>query len=265
MSPLEQAFKVLTREQAERFLQDGYIVVRDVFPREVAEGVCALLWDEMPEDPDDPSSWTREGELIGKVITEGAASQVVTQRYRDALEDICGRGRLEEASLQGVGYSPIRFPMSAPAWEAIGWHVDGSHFHHFVTSRTQGLIGLDILTDVEPQGGGTSVRPGSHRATAAILVASEPEGMTCHEIGEAARDATADFPVEEVIGRAGDCLFMHPHLVHGSSLNLNKTVRMASNRCVGLEEPMTFHREREDAHSLVEWAVRDCVPVSPES
>jgi hypothetical protein len=259
MTPLDQEFKVLTREDAEQFVEDGYVIIPEVFPREVAEGVLPLLWQEMDEDPDDRSTWTKEGVFVGKVIDAYPASEVVTQRYRDAAEDLGGIGRLEEATFRGIGYAPIRFPMKAPAWEAVGFHVDGSHFHHHVDSRTQGLVGLDVLTDIDPEGGGTSIRPGSHRLTAGILAESEPEGMEFKELSDAARHATETIPAMELCGKAGDLILMHPHLVHGSSFNLSNRVRMAANRCIGLNDPMEFQRDCDEDYSLVEWAIREIV------
>ncbi|MDA0839100.1 MAG: phytanoyl-CoA dioxygenase family protein [Planctomycetota bacterium] len=260
MTPLDKPTKVLSREQREQFVQDGYVIIRDVFPREVAERVLPLLWAELKEDPKDPSTWTADGRLVAKSIFEGAAAEVVTKRYRDAVDELLFADRVKPMSAC-VGYSPIRFPVKQTSWEPVGFHVDGIHFQHHVNSREQGLIGLDLLTDVDAQGGGTAIRPGSHHTVAAILAAAEPAGMTCGEIGDAARAATVEFSVVEVIGNAGDVLLMHPHLVHGSSTNLSNRVRMAANRCVSLLEPMNFNRTNDADYSLVEWAVKDDVSV----
>jgi hypothetical protein len=261
MTPLEKPMRVLSREQAEQFVEDGYVVLREVFPRSVAEKVLPLLWAELEEESDDPATWTADGRLVAKSIFEGAAAEVVTQRYRDAVDDLLFADRAKPMAAC-VGYSPIRFPVKQASWEPVGFHVDGIHFQHHENSPEQGLIGLDLLTDVDPQGGGTAIRPGSHRTVAAILAAAGPEGMTCGEIGDAAREATAEFPVVEVTGNAGDVLLMHPHLVHGSSTNLSTRVRMAANRCVSLLEPMNFNRTDDADYSLVEWAVKDAVSVT---
>lgn len=44
----------------------------------------------------------------------------------------------------------------------------------------------------------------------------------------------------EARGQGGDVLFMHPHLLHGSSTNTTNRTRIAGNRCVWLDRPLPY-------------------------
>ncbi len=247
--------KILGEAEAQSFIEDGWVVVKEAFPRELAERIAPLFWRYLREKPDDPSTWTQEGVLIKTNIADEPAPQVVTQRYRDVVDDLCGGGR---AWLDPrLGYAPIRFPgFSSPPWAATGWHVDGNFFHHHVHSREQGLVGVDLFTEIDEGGGGTAVRVGSHRIVSRILAAHEPGGLSPAQLGQLANVETARCRVVEIRGGPGDAVLMHPHLVHGSSTNLSRRVRLAANRCVSLSEPMRLERDDGSAYSLVELAIR---------
>lgn len=246
--------KVLSQEQVEHFLERGWVVLEEAFPRDLAPRLEPLFWQHLQERRDDPGTWRQEGVLIKVNIGDEPAPQVVTERYQRAVDDLCGAGRARLD--RRLGYAPVRFPgFSSWPWRATGWHVDGINFRHHVDSREQGLVGLDLITDIDPGGGGTAVRPGSHRVVSRLL-ASEPGGIEPLELNRRAEEATRHLPSVEVCGRAGDAVLMHPHLVHGSSTNLSRRVRIAANRCIGLRESMQLVRDDPSQYSLVEHAIR---------
>lgn len=249
---------VLSNDEREAFVRDGYLLVREVFPRDVAADVAQQIIDVAAargEPIDGPQPAGRSGYVLQQSLKEGPALDIITPRYTAAIDALCGAERTKPCV--GVGYSVIRFPEPGRTWEPAGWHIDGIHFHHHIHSPEQGLIGLDLLTDVEPEGGGTAIRVGSHRITARILAAAEPDGLPHRELSSRVIDAIGDCPVVEAYGRAGDVLLMHPHLLHGSSVNTSERLRIAANRCVSLHAPMRFAREPGDPLSLVEQAVAD--------
>ncbi|MBV9865770.1 MAG: phytanoyl-CoA dioxygenase family protein [Abitibacteriaceae bacterium] len=179
-----------------------------------------------------------------------------SERVVGTFDDLLGAGRY--AKHRGTGYVLLGLPgFAAPPWTPPqdGWHIDGVHFHHHVNSCEQGLIGLYLYTDIEHGGGGTVVRPGSHRITARILNEAEPEGLAHHELSRRVAEQVQDLPVREVIGNAGDMVVMHPHLYHGSSDNVHERIRIASNMCIGLHEPMNLHRANKAEYSPVELAI----------
>ena len=55
--------KVLTRNQAKRFIEKGYVVVKSAFSREFADEVCQSAWRELRQkhniEENDPDTWHR--------------------------------------------------------------------------------------------------------------------------------------------------------------------------------------------------------------
>src|SRR5258708_34556804 len=50
---------VLSSAEIQQFIQDGFVRIDRAFPRQLADEGRALLWRDLPCDPDDPASWTR--------------------------------------------------------------------------------------------------------------------------------------------------------------------------------------------------------------
>lgn len=253
--------KILTNAQAAQFLQDGYVVVEECFSRETAAGLVEQFWDAAPlqgVQHDDRATWTHKILLIQQGFEPKMGGPIWTARALGALDDLLGEGRYSPP--RSSGWPLLNFPgFAAPPWsppsDKGGWHIDGIHFHHHVHSREQGLIGLLMFTDVAPGGGGTAVKPGSHHITSRILRDAEPEGLHHEELTRRVAEATTPLPAIEVRGGAGAMLFMHPHLYHASSPNCSEMVRIASNSCIALHEPMDLNRPDAGAYSLVEQTV----------
>jgi len=247
-------YKTLKEKEVDDFMRDGFLVVRGAFPRAVAEEIADLVWREAPIDREDRSTWAKARHTIEKTFVNDTTRRLYTGRVHHAFDDLLGEGRypLQEQ----LGYSLINLPgFDTPPWTGKGWHVDGTHFHHRLNSKEQGLIGLFLFTDIFPEGGGTAVRPGSHRMVADLLRKAEPDGLSCKELAAQAEEATARLPVIEATGEAGDMVVMHPLTYHGSSSNCGDRVRIASNICVPLHEDMNLQRANPEDYSPVEKAI----------
>ena len=70
-------------------------------------------------------------------------------------------------------------------------------------SRDRGLLALYLLTDVEPAGAPTRLRPGSHRDVPPILAPAGEEGMAWLPAAQQAARASAHRPTALATGRAG--------------------------------------------------------------
>lgn len=244
---------VLTPEEAAQFVREGYVMVRQAFPKRAAVQLLDAVWRKVPEEPTDPDTWTRGAAQIEDIVRDAAVAELFTERFRGSLDDILGKGRWWTRE-DGFGWVVFRFPgFFKQAWTAhdYGWHVDGMEFHHHLTSPEQGLVGIELLTDIEPGGGGTAVRLGSHQEIARRLHQAEPRGLSYSALREVVQ--SVDTPIKEITGQAGDVLWMHPFMVHARSPNYGARVRVAANRCVGLHEPMNLSAGGE--HSLVERAI----------
>lgn len=266
--------RVLGRKQAEHFLEQGYVVVKDAFPAEFAATVRDAAWQELREkhgvDPKDRRTWAGTGGPVPgyfRTASRGAPLTLATDAPRAfaAIADVIGGAeRLPNAgaelawtdaavaNLGGVGVGWER-----PAARRRTWHKDGWHFRHFLDSPEQGLLVVPLFSDVLPRSGGTCIAPGSI-APVARLLAAHPEGL--HPDGVQGGGYLIPGFIEqcsqfaELTGEAGDMVLVHPYMLHRPCPNPSPRPRFIANAALVLEAPMSFHRPASD-YSLVELAV----------
>ncbi|MEX1006556.1 MAG: phytanoyl-CoA dioxygenase family protein [Acidimicrobiia bacterium] len=246
--------KVLSTDDIERFLDDGYVVVRNCFPRSVAEAGQQVVWDALELALDQPEAWTEPTVHLRYGFSDGPFASVMNDRLVDAFDDILGAERWSFD--EGYGWWPVLFPGFAAgcAFDQLGWHVDGEGFHHTLRVPEKAMVSIFMFSDIERGDGGTAIFAGSHRRVARIIAEAEPDG-----IDQAALTSELPLPlsaieVVEITGRAGDVVFMHPFIVHASGANTGSHVRFACNPHVALLHPMDFERPPEQL-SLTELAI----------
>ena len=259
MQTVRSSTITLTPEQVTNFIADGYVLVPKAFQRETAAGLLPHVWARLTEDPNDPSTWKNSYAQIEDVIYDGPVKDIFTARFCSSIDELVGHGRW--STRHGFGWVILRFPGFAPPnWEppTSGWHVDGIDYQHHLTSPEIGLVGIEFLTDIKPGGGGPAIRVGSHKAVARILQKFEPQGVTYRQL-RAIVEELKGFPVVEVTGDAGDVVWLHPHVIHARSPNVQDTIRVAANRSIVLNEPLNLERERQEDHSPVELAILEAL------
>jgi len=259
MQTVRSSTTTLTPQQVTNFIADGYVLVPKAFQRETAAGLLPHVWARLTEDPNDPATWKNSYAQIEDVIYDGPVKDIFTARFCSSVDELVGRGRW--STRQGFGWVILRFPgFAPPVWEPPGsaWHVDGIDYQHHLTSPEIGLVGIEFLSDIKPGGGGPAIRVGSHKAVARILQKFEPEGLTYRQL-RAVVEELKGFPVVEVIGDAGDVVWLHPHVIHARSPNVQDTIRVAANRSIVLNEPLNLQREQQEDYSPVELAILEAL------
>lgn len=276
--------KQLTQEEINSFMVDGCLVVRDVFPREMADQIIPLVCAELKMDIYDPSTWPKHLValqralqrranksssdqlqftpivILKKSLEEELVSGIYTQRYYGVIGDLCGFGRWQMS--KRLDHWPILLPLFKDhPWHPLegGWHLDGDFDRMSIHSANMGLIVIHLFTDIQSGGGGTTVRLGSHRYTVSILAGAGRDGLDKGEIIARVVNATKHLPVKELTGNAGDLILMHPWAIHTSSLNTTEQVQLAANKHIHLFEPMKLLREEHSEYSPVELAVVDSI------
>lgn len=186
---------MLTDEQVEDFVRDGYVAIRGAFSAATAAAARDVLWAEMAPsgiDRDDPSTWDRPvirlGEHGEEPFREAAASSLVA----GAADRLAGAGKW--APRVSIGTFPVRFPCEDGPGEDgpgdDGWHVDASfpgeqpeaflHWRVNVRSKGRALLMLYLFSDIGDDDAPTRLRVGSHRAMAKML---QPYGEEGAEMG----------------------------------------------------------------------------------
>lgn len=246
--------KVLSADDIEQFLDDGYVVVRDCFPRSVAEAGQQVVWDALRLSPDRPEGWTEPMVHLRYGFSGGPFASVMNDRLVDAFDDILGAQRWSFD--EGYGWWPVLFPGFAAGctFDRLGWHVDGEGFRHTLRVPEKAMVSIFMFCDVERGDGGTVIFAGSHRRVARIIAEAEPGGIDQAALTRRLPLPRSTTEVVEITGRAGDVLFLHPFIVHASGANTGSRVRFACNPHVALNEPLDLDRPRTEL-SLVEHAI----------
>lgn len=199
-------YKVLNQDQVDQFIERGYVRVEEAFSPRQALAAQDFLWERLAtEGPlkDDPTTWTRPLVHLKETYTEPVFAACSTERLRDAVEDLVGKGRWRGREETGNwGWWPVNFSLGSDRpWDVPtgGWHWDGQHFRHFVDSPDQGLLLLCMFSETGSHGGATLIAEGSHRIVARHLN-TRPEGW---DQPEALRSCPSTHPwLAELMGQS---------------------------------------------------------------
>lgn len=253
----------LSQAQVEQFIEDGFIRIDRAFPRELADECRAILWRDLPCDPQDATTWTKPVirlPVYGGPPFRKAANTPVLHAAFDAL---IGEGRW--GSRESLGTFPVRFPHPDEPGDT-GWHVDKSFpgddcdpderydfssWRVNVFSRGRALLMLFLFSDVGDDDAPTRIRVGSHLAVARFLEPAGESGMSDMNVEHVA----AERPVALATGEAGTVYLCHPFVIHAAQRHRGSTPRFMAQPPLGLLEPFRLHRE-DGAYSSVEIAIR---------
>lgn len=264
-------YRTLTPEQVQSFLDKGYLVVPDCLDRSVADRWIDEAYVRLGYDSGDPSTWAKD--IIWMDHKNQMPVRELAPKAWDAILDVVGgEERLETTvmklresghftSINSFEWSDsfiVNFhrgadkPWQPPSPQVTGWHKDGSYFRHFIDSREQALLTIVLWSDMLHQGGATFIAPDSVRVIARYLY-EHPEGVPPGDFKfqELIAQCTQ---FEEITGKAGDFVILHPFMLHASSQNTIRQPRFMTNPPIVLKEPMNLNRENPEDFSLLERA-----------
>jgi hypothetical protein len=250
------SFSMLTDEQREQFMTDGFVLVRNAFDPENSVArlreACAVLGYNL----DDPETWTKEYDRV-PTTDRVRLDEFAPTAWQVSCDLMGGAERVKYCPGLGIFAVNFRQGADAPYRQASaatpGWHKDGWQFKHFLDSPDQGLLGIPLITDVFSEGGGTFIAADSVGVMARYL-AEHPEGIMpggfdtpyllsqCHDF-------------REITGKAGDFYVLHPYMMHAVSQNRLRKPRAICNILYVLNEPMDFNRPNPADYSPVEAAI----------
>jgi ectoine hydroxylase-related dioxygenase (phytanoyl-CoA dioxygenase family) len=263
-------YRVLTEEQVQSFLDKGYLVVPDCLDSDIANRWIDEAYERLGYDKDDPSTWQKDIIWMDHK-NQLPVHELAPKAWAAILEVVGGEDRLEPQVMQIESkhfstidssiwsdafivnfHKGVDQPWQPPSAKVGGWHKDGSYFKHFLDSREQALLTVVLWSDMLHQGGGTFVAPDSVRLMAHYL-SEHSEGVDPKDFKfqEMISQCTQ---FEEITGKAGDFVILHPFMLHASSQNVIGKPRFMSNPPIVLKEPMNLNRENSEDFSLLEKA-----------
>ncbi|KAI0795271.1 hypothetical protein BC629DRAFT_314447 [Irpex lacteus] len=268
-------YSVLTPEQADFFLENGYVVIKEAFTQQKAAEWSQHLWVRLGLDPNDKSTWTRERIHMPWHRREHVST--FSPKAWEAMQDLLGKDRIDEQNSTWGDSFIVNFGLPEHEGEdkvvhphdLDNWHVDGDFFVHYLDSPEQALLVIPLFSDIKPRGGGTYICPEGIDLVARYL-ASHPEGLLPVKQSFIPSTSTYANPIDhperfyhpdaarkcskfvEMTGEVGDVILLHPLMLHSASQNHLRHKRVIINPPVALKEPFNFNRENAEEFSLVE-------------
>jgi hypothetical protein len=246
----------LHESEINQFIEDGFVVVRQLFSKEYAEGISSLVCQEADIDFNNLASRKQYHFILKKILNKDPIPQIFSPQYKKTVDKLCGEGQWEGDD--GLGYWFITSPnLNQALWSPAQkeWHLDSNTDYCILNNYKLGLIAFHLITNVSGGGGGTAIRIGSHKYTARILAEGGLNGISYEELSLKAVNATIHLPYVEITGQCGDVMFMHPLTVHARSINTSKQVRIAGHKFFHLLEPLCTKREHKQKLSPVEISI----------
>lgn len=256
--------EVLTDDEVERFVADGFVRVPEAFPRELAEECRAFLWRETGLDPEDPGTWNQPVVRLDGYADEPFQRAATTARLHGAFDQLVGAGRW--VPRVGLGSFPIRFPHPDDPGDT-GWHVDASYtpegesgYWLNLRSRGRALLMLFLFSDVDADHGPTRIKVGSHLDVAAFLEPAGERGVEmfdfCQSMDAAGMLDSPERRVALATGQTGDVYLCHPFLIHAAQPNRGTGARFIAQPPLVPVGLLELDRSDGSAYSPVERAVR---------
>ncbi|MCK9895820.1 phytanoyl-CoA dioxygenase [Frankia sp. AgB32] len=247
------AVSTLTDDEVARFVDEGFVALREAFPGALADECRSILWRMIGLDPDDPAGWTRPVIRLdgsGETPFRQAAN---TPRLCGAYDQLVGAGRWRPRT--GLGTFPIRDGAYLPPGETWFWLN--------LRSRDRALLMLFLFSDVGPDDAPTRIKVGSHLDVPPFLAPAGERGRNgldlCREMDAAGKLDSPDRPVALATGQAGDVYLCHPFLIHGAQRHHGSVPRFLAQP--PLDPTGLLNLDRADgSYSPVELAVRRALP-----
>lgn len=207
------------------FDQQGYLIVRQLIPRDQVAAVVDAIWEFLEFDRDDSSDWYRAPHRANGMV-EMYHHQAIwdvrqNPRVYELFRDLFGRDDLW-VFIDRANLKPPPNP-SFPEYDHHGmvhWDIDVRE------SPTPFLVqGVLYLVDTREGEGGFQCVPGAHRRAAEISAGISDDDLRHQQLHQ--RFSEQIGPPIEVEADAGDFIIWHSALPHGNSRNRSEQPRLA--------------------------------------
>ena len=247
ISASKDTLRVLTMDQWNFWIENGYIVVKNAVSREQALKTAEFIWEFDDKDPFDPSTWYAEAraememkELAGTGMVEVYNNQHLwnnrqTQRVYDSFVDIWGTEKLWTT----IDRANLNFPIR-PGFEYNGF-IHWDYDPDTKPQNVQGVLALSDQTDQEM--GGFQCIPWLYKNYDTWKL-SQPEDRNKFQPDI----SNLENKIVKVSLEAGDLLIFNSTQPHGIRPNNSKDkVRIA--------QYISMMPAQEDDTNLVNWRI----------
>ncbi|WP_083931071.1 phytanoyl-CoA dioxygenase family protein [Solimonas variicoloris] len=253
---------MLSSQQLEKFIADGYIRIDRAFPKELADQGREVLWRDMGVRKSDPKTWKRPVVWLGGYHDAPFVSAANTPKLLSAYDQLVGPDCW--VPMRGLGTFPVRFPTDTDTGDT-GWHLDASFpgpdsaaddfssWRVNVNSKGRALLALFLFSDVGELDAPTRIRVGSHALIARLLEASGRDGIAVRSLDFASTSACKEVAAT---GEAGTVYLCHPFLVHAAQINRGHAPRFMAQPPLFPKKELDVREEKSSPIYPVEAAIR---------
>lgn len=241
-----QALRVLSEEEWDFWIHNGYVVIKNAVPKEQALATANFLWEFEEKDPNDPESWyaPARAEIQMKELTNTGMVEVynnqhlwnnrMTPRIYDAFVDIWGTEKLWVT----IDRANLNFPKKE-GFEQKGF----IHWDYDPETRPVNVQGVLALADQ------TDENMGGFQCIPKLFRTYDTWKLTQPEDRNHFQPDTTGFEMQKVKMEAGDLLIFNSLQPHGIRPNLSKDkVRIA--------QYISMMPAEEENDGLKEWRIK---------
>ncbi len=237
--------RVLTESEWDFWITNGYIVIKNVVPKEQAQATADFLWEFDEKDPNDMATWytPSRAEMQMKELANTGMVEVynhqhlwnnrMTQKLHDVFADIWGTDKLWVTIDRAILNIPIR-----PGHEYKGF----IHWDYDPETKPVNVQGVLALADQ------TDENVGGFQCLPELFKTYDTWKLTQPEDRNRFQPNTEGFDLVKVKMEAGDLLVFNSLQPHGirPNISVNK-VRIA--------QYISMMPAEEDNQALLEWRI----------
>jgi len=241
-----QPLKVLSEEDWNFWVTNGYVVIKNAAPRQQVDRLARFLWEFEEKDPDDPASWYAppRAEMQMKELTNTGMVELYNHQYlwdnrqlpgiHAAFSDIWGTEKLWVTIDRANLNLPIR-----PGHEYKGF----IHWDYDPETKPQNVQGVLALCDQ------TDETMGGFQCIPELFRTYDTWKLTQPADRDHFKPDTSGFDIVKVKMEAGDLLIFNSLLPHGIRPNL-------SGNKVRLAQYISMMPAEEENEALLQWRIR---------
>ncbi|MFD2203870.1 phytanoyl-CoA dioxygenase [Shivajiella indica] len=252
---------ILSKKEIEHLIHKGFVRLDNSFSKEIADAALDILWNHLPCDRSNPSTWIEPVIRLGMYTNEPFVNSVNTPKLHNAFDQLIGKYKW--IPCRNVGTFPVRFPSDQQPNDT-GKHVDASfpgndpnnYFEWRVNVKSKGraLLMLILYSDVSENDAPTVIYEGSHIDVARLLSKEGDLGLSFMELA----GKLEELPKRKEVfatGKAGTVYLCHPLLVHSAQPHRGSTPKFMAQPTLLLRGELSISGSGV-RHSPLEMAIR---------
>lgn len=232
--PDREPLKVLTAEDWKNWIENGYVVIKNVVPTENINNLVDTIWEFEEKDPGDPSTWYRppRREIEMKELVNSGMVELYNHQHlwdnrqhpmiHEIFTDIWGTEKLWVS----IDRCNLNFPMKDNEFRGfIHWDIDTAD-----PDRMNNVQGVLSLSETSRETGGFQCVPELFR-NFDEWVKTQPGNR------DPFKPDISGFEVEQVETEVGDLVIWNSMLAHGIRPNKSGRPRIAQYIAMTPEQP----------------------------